>query len=857
MPGRQSCVGGQKQFYSPRIFSRHKNNGLKELRQSDASCDDSHHSPTVQLPQTLPELSREIIHGNVNHEDKSEAKSKQSTPCIIPDLTASTHCRLQEQAMNDADMQREESSMMTAPENNAVIDHPEDIANSNSFKRASAPQSLNQELSNYFYHTLNGSASSQQPCPSTASGAEEPVLQVKATPYINSHLLKCASTEYSPLSSPIRKKSNPLNDMASAREPNETLPSPIVFESSKPMEGTMSVFSHNETSKKDSTSADFEAGKVHVPKPVECQTTGSAFRRRMSEHDLTHVEDTFVTATAPAPLRAFSGDDIVECHSTTARDNASQSKRKFPELQARSPDSAKRPKHVKSPTLNYSKKSPKTVASSPMGRKKHHESYHSRESSVRIISDEGTPGDNGTLHRPLNLASSKEDSSSGPKRSELNKAIRPHEDEGRNNVFNQFRTTYPQYVGTLDQFMAICNRIKRLSMIQHMVHQYLWDDFIIRHRTDYPIYLSLCADTADDPLPYEQFYHEKITKPLFTKGVVNRENLSRVTTPSRKADANDQLYLQGENDLNMKNVVKRKVVELPSGPTKSSPGTGNLGSPKVTVDLTSDNEASPTKRKKEPIIDLVVRKSPRSLPWHTPSRSRVERSSASQANPRASSSNRISDSSPLSARPSTFRSPAHSGLIASISKKVALSTGKEEPSLLQRDASMNRAETGEASGAVTQKPSIGLKSNRSDPPGPSQPLRILMNAQSLDSISHKDTETNENSRCRSFKTPKQLMPNQANRSPRPQDGKLSVIPSPAPQVNSRGETQCEEQHDTSKKDEDHPFTKFARAYIAIRGGNGNSYARDRVNKNEKEGSVPEVFGGSPTPMPIDVLSWKL
>ena len=77
-------------------------------------------------------------------------------------------------------------------------------------------------------------------------------------------------------------------------------------------------------------------------------------------------------------------------------------------------------------------------------------------------------------------------------------------------VFDRFLITYPDYPGNSVQFAAICSRICALFHEDRMEHPSLWDDFIVRHRTEYPRYMSHCADEAVDPMPYERFYRSKV-----------------------------------------------------------------------------------------------------------------------------------------------------------------------------------------------------------------------------------------------------------------------------------------------------------------------------------------------------------
>ena len=92
----------------------------------------------------------------------------------------------------------------------------------------------------------------------------------------------------------------------------------------------------------------------------------------------------------------------------------------------------------------------------------------------------------------------------------------------QNSVFDRFMMTYPDYPGNSVQFAAICSRIYTLFQIDRMEHPSLWDDFIVRHRMEYPQYMSQCADEAVDPLPFERYYRSKIlqAKYMSPKGPV-------------------------------------------------------------------------------------------------------------------------------------------------------------------------------------------------------------------------------------------------------------------------------------------------------------------------------------------------
>ena len=96
------------------------------------------------------------------------------------------------------------------------------------------------------------------------------------------------------------------------------------------------------------------------------------------------------------------------------------------------------------------------------------------------------------------------------------------------NIFDKFREAYPTYPGDLKHFVAICRKIDQLLKANRMMHQSLWDDFIVRHKTDYSQYLRKCAEEAEDAIPFEKFYETEIEGPQYQKRVIHRRNLDEV-----------------------------------------------------------------------------------------------------------------------------------------------------------------------------------------------------------------------------------------------------------------------------------------------------------------------------------------
>lgn len=857
------------QFYSPGILSRHQKFCLKEPHEFNLNSSNSSYSPTVQKPENMLALSQETAHGTPNDQYISEARRNQLKQSTIPDHTEVKDHSSQEEMMNKSLTLREVSSSMISPDNtNVVIRHPEDIGDSHS----SRIESANEQLSNNPTKNIDGNDFQQKTYPSTAIGPDEPVLQVKATPYVNGHLFDSASIDLSPLLSPSRKKNSLLSDLAHAGKPNEMPISPTVFEissaqisSSKTMEDLLSDFNSSDMSRKTPTSIDLGPGDLHVREVAEHQNSDIGYHSPMEPNDITHVEETFISATAP--LETSSGDYIADTEKT---------KRKFLELQPLSLDAAKRQKHVEWSTFNLSPDTQTMVDPSLLGSKLWQDFCNSTTSSIasianeapksptadprtvtpdsytKSISNEGSPEGKGNMNASLSFTSRKQTPVPDPENGDVSEAIAPSEEEeklekavledrhlaaktGRPSnttlemaegqitdhmwvrdaehnlhtthmdypmaldVFDQFKATYHDYTATPQQFVAICRKIERLVKDGHMEHQYLWDDFIIRHKTEYWTYLCSCAEKAEDALPYEQFYRKNIVKPLFTNGVVKPENLNLVFLPSRQiVNTGAQQDQQRENILGVENVVRRKVMKGSTSPLKASDGAQKPKSPKVTVDLTSDDEVS-TPAQRQILMDPSGRESSRSLPWAT-NKSQVENTPTRNAVSRTSSSSNISDSPLCSAPPSSFMPPKAPSRVSSSPKKVAFSNDKESVFFTRAETTMYDSET---------------------------------------------------------VVPEQRKDSRENCSSTPQDDQVSPKPFLPLHESSRGKAQCESQQEARGKDENTPFASFARAYAAIRNGNGNSYARDREIGNNDNGTMSGKVGKSPKLKQIDVLSWRL
>ena len=106
-------------------------------------------------------------------------------------------------------------------------------------------------------------------------------------------------------------------------------------------------------------------------------------------------------------------------------------------------------------------------------------------------------------------------------------ALRTSTESADCSLIKRFRDEYPAYAGDDKHFWNMCRRIEAFHAQDRIEHSSLWDDYIIRNQDEYRRYLLECAEIAEDPLPYDQFYRREVSEPLYIKRVVNLETLKK------------------------------------------------------------------------------------------------------------------------------------------------------------------------------------------------------------------------------------------------------------------------------------------------------------------------------------------
>lgn len=99
-------------------------------------------------------------------------------------------------------------------------------------------------------------------------------------------------------------------------------------------------------------------------------------------------------------------------------------------------------------------------------------------------------------------------------------ATAPDADPSSVTVFEKFKAAYPEYKASSKHFANQCKLIEELDREDRMVPKWMWDDFIVRNRTDYAQYAAECIESGEEPIKYIRFYKDTIRDAIFKKGVV-------------------------------------------------------------------------------------------------------------------------------------------------------------------------------------------------------------------------------------------------------------------------------------------------------------------------------------------------
>ena len=321
------------------------------------------------------------------------------------------------------------------------------------------------------------------------------------------------------------------------------------------------------------------------------------------------------------------------------------------------------------------------------------------------------------------------------------------------------------------------------------LHKSMWDDFIIRHKDDYARYVGQCMEDGDDPMTYEKFYNDKIDETIYQ---------DRVITPSTL-----DIIIKGSNDTEFSpfgNIATTSmpVATISSHSPASTDDAAQAASKRtheevVTIDLTDDDQRDARITAEDDILQSEAPKpasSRRHVPWKA----------NHNAQPNQPSNNKCS----------------------SMPNQVQLNQlGLQSPSR-----------------SATRKQSNDDKTHLHRPGQRPPTVRAASNNLQTPSRDQSITE-------------------QKDTGAKYQMSKTSSVENTGRLDNSSADARLEGQNRNSVpswwQDENTPFKTFARSYLAIRPGNGNSFAKpEDVARDERryQNTVRKI-------QQLDVLGWEL
>jgi len=164
---------------------------------------------------------------------------------------------------------------------------------------------------------------------------------------------------------------------------------------------------------------------------------------------------------------------------------------------------------------------------------------------------------------------------------------------GASRVFTVFTAAYPVYCGDIKHFQGLCRMIKRLNISHGLLHRSLWDDFIIRHRRDYTLYMVQCLQNGDPVKAYEVYYQEDIEEPSYTLRILTPQTLEEVLTEVHPGEARPP-----QQQIPQQQAVTSPAGSIPAGRPQGTP----VGVPQTPViDQSPPPKTTRPRRESQPI----------------------------------------------------------------------------------------------------------------------------------------------------------------------------------------------------------------------------------------------------------------
>lgn len=327
-------------------------------------------------------------------------------------------------------------------------------------------------------------------------------------------------------------------------------------------------------------------------------------------------------------------------------------------------------------------------------------------------------------------------------------------------TFTLFRNAYPDYDGDVKHFLTLCRKIEKLGKCNSLPRS-MWDDFLIRHKSDYAHHVRKCMETGDDPMPYDVFYNDEIEEPAYRKRIINPSILGSIIN----GGDSQKVAFSRDISTNSTPATTRFSCMNTGAISENQRELERLLEPAVVIDLTNDDQGNITS-----LEGFVPQSSPpkqsssqRQVPWITNSNAQTS------LTPKVNCQSMITQRQPVP--------PGSQRLFQSVNRDQNIGDGTDT---IHRAIQSSRTLT-----ALAELP----------------PTKV----QERHSVEHK-AKSKETRVDKTWSMPKKA-------------------PLKHSSADTRLEGQDQDSVPAWWQDENAPFKTFVRSYLAIRPGNGNAFAK--------------------------------
>ncbi|PYI28641.1 hypothetical protein BP00DRAFT_256373 [Aspergillus indologenus CBS 114.80] len=93
-------------------------------------------------------------------------------------------------------------------------------------------------------------------------------------------------------------------------------------------------------------------------------------------------------------------------------------------------------------------------------------------------------------------------------------------------TYGKFCRNYPNYTGDFHHFSKLCFKLQAVRAKGHLQRSFLWDDFIIKHREDFPGYIQQSQVSESKSMDYEDYFASTFSRPVYKKRSLTAQGIA-------------------------------------------------------------------------------------------------------------------------------------------------------------------------------------------------------------------------------------------------------------------------------------------------------------------------------------------